>query len=202
MDETKSLQRIDTPDDGEVQYHEYSPRVIGGLILAYVLAWAPFVAGINLLEDVGALLIIGVLVTTLVLDGRGVLSLRGRIGGGRPPGCLAIGLAIVFFPFLFFWLIPYLAIAAQDTRAAQSRRALERQQRIAELEARLGLLPESAGTCPACEKPLQSGAAYCAYCGEPVTTPLRLCPACGTRTFPDASWCPSCGHPLPPIEAG
>ena len=202
MDENKTLQRTDTPDNGDVQYHEYSPRVIGGLILAYALAWAPFVAGISLLENVGVFLMLGVLVTTLVLDGRAVLSLRGRIGGGRPPGCLAIGLAIVFFPFLFFWLIPYLAIAARDTRAVQSRRALERRQRIAELEARLGLLPESADTCPTCGKPLQTGAAYCAYCGEPVTTPLRLCPKCGTQTFPDASWCPSCGHPLPPIEAG
>lgn len=202
MDENKTLQRTDTPDNGDVQYHEYSPRVIGGLILAYALAWAPFVAGISLLEDVGVFLMLGVLVTTLVLDGRAVLSLRGRIGGGRPPGCLAIGLAIVFFPFLFFWLIPYLAIAARDTRAVQSRRALERRQRIAELEARLGLPPESADTCPTCGKPLQTGAAYCAYCGEPVTTPLRLCPKCGTQTFPDASWCPSCGHPLPPIEAG
>lgn len=203
MSGTKTPQRIDTPGNGDVQYYEYSPRVIGGLIVAYVLALA--VAAIpasELLATLAGLTFLVVTVVAFVLDRRAVLTLRGRIGQWQPSGCLTVGLVVLFFPLFLFWMIPYLIVAALDTRAADARRALERQRRIAELEGRLGLLPEPAGTCPACGKPLQAGAEYCAYCGGSVTMPLRLCPTCGTRTFPDASWCPSCGRPLPPIAAG
>ncbi|MDI3339827.1 MAG: zinc ribbon domain-containing protein [Sphaerobacter sp.] len=194
--------QVEPAEDQADRYYDYSPRLIGGLIAAYVLAWLSISAGYALLEGLAILLLFAVAAATVALDGTAVLTLRGRISRKRPPGCVAIGIALMFFPLFFFWLIPYLAIAARDTHAARSRRALERQQRIAELEAKLGLLPSAAGPCPTCGKPLQAGAEFCAYCGERVATPLRLCPQCGTRTFPDASWCPSCGAPLPPPGIG
>lgn len=177
------------------EYHEYRPWVVGGLIAVYVgawltaLAWEPFAGA-------AAAILVAVIILTLVLDGSGVLTLRGRIWQERLPVAATGCIVLLFFPFLILWVIPYLIIAASDTQRASERQRLIQRQRIAQLERDLGFLPLSEGTCSSCQRPLQAGAEFCAYCGARVQAPPQVCPACHTATFPDALWCPNCGAAL------
>jgi RNA polymerase subunit RPABC4/transcription elongation factor Spt4 len=179
-------------------YHRYSLPVIGALAVAEILSWVLIGAGNDVISDIGAFLFLGVLTVAFILDGTGVVTLRGRVFTSLSRGALIV-IAVLFFAFFLFWIIPYLIIAALDTlrgvKASPDDR-LDHYERIAELEGKLGILPAAEGVCAKCHKPLQLGAEYCAYCGAPVAPALQVCPVCHARTFPDAKWCPECGTAL------
>lgn len=181
-------------------FHQYSLPVIGALGLAEILSWALIGAGNDTISGVGGLLFLSVFVVAFVLDGTGVFTLRGRVFTGLSLG-VQILLAVVFLAVFFFWIIPYLIIAALDAYRGEKRLPVDHYQRIAELEGSLGILPAAEGVCAKCHKPLQLGAEYCAYCGTPVAPALQVCPVCHARTFPDAKWCPECGAALTPDNA-
>jgi hypothetical protein len=167
--------------------------------VSLVLSWILLGTGIDAFNDIGALLLLGVIVFAFVMDGTGVLTLRGRVLTSISRGLLIV-LAIVFFGFLVIWIIPYLIIATRDAPSGNKGSANDRYERIAELEGKLGILPAAEGVCANCHKPLQLGAEYCAYCGTPVAPALQVCPVCHARTFPDAKWCPECGAALTPSD--
>jgi RNA polymerase subunit RPABC4/transcription elongation factor Spt4 len=161
--------------------------------------------GVDALNDIGALLWLGVIVFAFVMDGTGVLTLRGRVLSSVSRAVLIV-LAVVLFGFLVIWIIPYLIIAVVDAYRGRSPMTQldevdEQAKRIAKLEGSLGILPTAEGVCANCHKPLQLGAEYCAYCGTPVAPALQVCPVCHARTFPDAKWCPECGAALAPDNA-
>jgi hypothetical protein len=174
--------------------------VIGSVCAALVLSWILLGTGINAFNDLGAILLLAVVVTAFVMDGTGVLTLRGRVLTSVSRGVL-IALAIFFFGFVILWIIPYLIIAALDAFRGARESATDHYERIAALEGSLGILPAAEGVCANCHKPLQLGAEYCAYCGTPVAPALQVCPVCHARTFPDANWCPECGAALTPDNA-
>jgi RNA polymerase subunit RPABC4/transcription elongation factor Spt4 len=168
--------------------------------LAEVLSWILISAGNGTISDIGVFFFLGVLTIAFVMDGTGVVTLRGRVLTSLSRGARIV-LAIVFFAFFLFWIIPYLIIAALDAYRATKLSAGDHYERIAALEGSLGILPAAEGVCANCQKPLQLGAEYCAYCGAPVAPALQVCPVCHARTFPDARWCPECGAPLTPDNA-
>lgn len=90
----------------------------------------------------------------------------------------------------------YIVLSISDHREAQRRVPLDRELRIAEMEAELGIPPATRGNCRDCAKPLQLGAHFCAYCRTPVVPKLRICPSCAATALPDAAWCPKCGLAL------
>jgi Double zinc ribbon len=218
----------------------YHKRDLGVLVLIYGFAVALMLAQADaglaggyrddwVLANFGGLLLLAELVSVLVMDWRGVVTLRGRLKWPRlspAAGCLALLVLTVLtfglFPLIvsmmviglgilpmFFGVHPtflggiapillgvYLALSVVDYRESQRRKPLERQRRIAELEAQLGILPGTTGDCPTCSKPLQLGANYCAYCRSSVSLRPLVCPNCATTTAPDAVWCPTCGRNL------
>lgn len=90
----------------------------------------------------------------------------------------------------------YILLSVVDHRNARRLAPLDRERRIAELEAQLGIPPATRGSCRDCAKPLQLGAHYCAYCRAPVVPQPRICPSCAATALPDATWCPKCGKSL------
>jgi hypothetical protein len=179
--------------------------VIGALGLADVLSWILISAGSDVISDFGVFLFLGVLAMAFVMDGTGVVTLRGRVFTSLSRG-VRIVLAIIFFALFLVWIIPYLIIAALDAYRgheplSHASEVDEQQKRIAKLEGALGILPPEEGVCANCHKPLQLGAEYCAYCGTPVAPALQVCPVCHARTFPDAKWCPECGAALTAANA-
>jgi hypothetical protein len=151
--------------------------------------------------DMGTLLIIGVQVAVCVLDWHGFITLDGRIVWRWLRGWQRIGLGAAY---LCIVIMPgvYLGFACRDWVAAQreatQRAPLEQQRRISELEAQLGMVPQTEGECRVCHKPLQVGAEYCTYCRAPVREQARVCPACGAAALPDGQFCPKCGTALTP----
>ena len=137
----------------------------------------------------------------MVYDWRGVITLRGAVKShvmrnGRLVSTSA-GFVLLYL-FLPEIMLPiYLIRTAIDHRQAAQRKPLELKQQIAAMEAQLGILPPSQGTCRACNKPLQVGADFCQYCGVTVIERPKVCPSCATTTLPDAKWCPKCRTALP-----
>ena len=169
-------------------------------MLAYFLSWFAIGSGVTVIDDLGVIVFLGVIAVAFVMDGTGVITLRGRVVAQLPCAALVV-LAVVFFPFFILWLIPYLIVAALDARRGAVLSVSAHLENIAKLEGALGILPPAEGVCPHCHKPLQLGAEFCVYCGKPLTPALRFCPVCHARTFPDAQWCPECGAALPPVAA-
>jgi hypothetical protein len=182
------------------RYHRYRLGVVGALVLTYIVWWVMIVSGGEIIGDIGVAIFFAEIALVFVLDGTGVVTLRGRILTSLPKLAIIV-LAVVLSWLSLFWLIPYFIVAALDTRGSAAELKAERAQHIASLEGELGILPPADGVCPNCHKPLQLGAEFCAYCGTPLTPALRLCPVCHARTFPDAQWCPECGAALPPVGA-
>jgi hypothetical protein len=174
--------------------------VIGALCVAEILSWVLIGVGNDVISDIGVFFFLGALVLAFIMDGTGVVTLRGRVFTSLSRGVLIV-LAVVFFGFFLLWIIPYLIIAALDTFRGTKASAIDHYERIAALEGSLGILPAAEGVCANCHKPLQLGAEYCAYCGTPVAPALQVCPVCHARTFPDAKWCPECGAALTPGDA-
>ncbi len=172
---------------------------LGALFLATVFVMAVAESG-GWLSNLAASVFLVETLALVVLDWRGFTTLNGRIRWGRLGPSKRLGL-VVLYVFLWAILAPvYVGIALADRRGGR-RAALADRLRIAELEAELGVLPPTDGTCPKCARPLQFGASYCAYCGTPVRERPRVCPRCAATTLPDARWCPYCGAPLEPARA-
>jgi len=169
-------------------------------VLTYVVWWVMIVSRGEIIGDLGVAIFFAEIALVFVLDGTGVVTLRGRILTRLPKPVIVV-LAVVFFWLLLFWLVPYFIVAALDTRGSAAELSAERAQHIASLEGELGILPSTEGTCPNCHRPLQLGSEFCAYCGTDLTPALQVCPVCHARTFPDAQWCPECGAALPPSSA-
>jgi hypothetical protein len=150
----------------------------------------------------GPLAIIGftiyllVITKIMVVDWRGFLSMNRLLKWKSMTnkqrlivGCLFVALNVLVLGF-------YLSQAYLTYRRYKQLEPLRRRRKIAELEAELGMIPRTDGTCQKCHQPLQLGAEFCAYCGETVTPRPRICPQCYTTTLPDAGWCPACGAQL------
>ena len=177
------------------RFRSYRRPVVLLFAAAYVLGWAAIMTGGDVIGVIGLLTLISLMTLVLALDRDGVLSFRGRIPIRLT--CLAqLVLFILAVFFFYIWLIPYLVVALVDGPGVRPDPEIERQRRIAALEAELGIMPTAEGNCGNCGRPLQIGAEFCAYCGTRVAPPLQVCPNCGTRTFPDAEWCPECGTAL------
>ncbi|HLY30692.1 MAG TPA: zinc ribbon domain-containing protein [Ktedonobacterales bacterium] len=183
------------------EYHDYSwwelSSLIGVLLLG-VLLMSLDVEGAPFLLMMGA-------AYALIRDWAGFTSLRGWLNwshshGSTLPWPLVAVILWLFFPYAFLvYLARVIMQTVQSSRQRQLRAPLERQKRIAELEAQLGILPATEGACRVCQKPLQVGAAFCHSCGSPVAEFVacpQVCPNCATTTFADAHWCPKCGESL------
>mgnify|MGYP001575359872 CR=1 FL=1 len=48
-------------------------------------------------------------------------------------------------------------------------------------------------TCPACQKPVETGFVYCPHCGASLQ---KTCPSCGKLKETDWKVCPHCGTQL------
>lgn len=164
---------------------------------AYLVAndWLGSLAG------VGMLLLIAEIIFVLIYDWRGAITLRGAVKSqtmrkgklvSTAPGYV---LLYIFFPEIMLPI--YLVRTAADMHRAKEQRKLSLQHQIATMEAQLGILPPTRGTCRACHRPLQVGADFCQYCGETVVARPKICPACATTALPDARFCPKCRTPLP-----
>jgi serine/threonine protein kinase len=59
-------------------------------------------------------------------------------------------------------------------------------------------VPQPAGRCPQCQKPVEAGDQYCMHCGVQLVAEVRRCPKCGA--FPDQTdrYCIFCGESLLP----
>jgi Double zinc ribbon len=205
------------------QYRNYSKNIftvlIIGCVTSLVLFIGPFalIGSINdnasghsflvqndwlgTLSGIGLLILLVEIIGVMVYDWRGVITLRGAVKSHvMRKGKLVSTSAgfVLLYLFLPEIMLPiYLIRAAIDYRQAAQRKPLELKQQIAVMEAQLGILPPSHGTCRACNKPLQVGAEFCQYCGEPVIERPKVCPSCATTTFSDAKWCPKCRTALP-----
>lgn len=196
----------------KAQRHRYSGRVLAVLAFGYIfslillfigaaLSPAPTQNDTNLgfagvLISIGGLLFIAIPIAVLIIDWRGFVTINGWIKWRRMSvwarwvvGYFALGIWPYVLPIYFFQ-------AFQTYRYFKQQEPLERRRKIAQLEAQMGLMPHTEGTCRNCQKPLQVGAEYCAHCGAPVIEQPRICPNCATTTFPDAKWCPKCRYPL------
>ncbi len=153
------------------------------------------------LGGIGVLLLIAEAIFVMVYDWRGAVTLRGLAKSQVMRKGQMVNtkpwyvLLYIFFPEIMLPI--YLIRTAAGRRQAEEQRKLAMQQQIAVMEAQLGILPPTSGTCRACQRPLQVGAEFCQYCGVPVIERPKICPSCATTTLPDAQWCPKCGTLLP-----
>ena len=152
------------------------------------------------LGGIGALLLVAETIFVMIYDWRGVVTLRGMARsqimrkGRMVNTATRYALLYIFFPEIMLPI--YLIRAFSGRRQIEEQRRLAMQQHIAQMEAQLGILPPTSGTCRACQGPLQVGAEFCQYCGVPVIERPKVCPSCATTTLPDAKWCPKCRTPL------
>ena len=153
-------------------------------------------ATFGVLPSIGLILLFAEVVIVMVYDWRGTITIRGGMKSqtmskgkmvSTAPGCF---LLYLFFPE--FMLPIYLIRTALDLHKTKDQRRLAMQHQIATMEAQLGIIPPTNGTCRACNKPLQIGADYCQNCGAAVVEQPKVCPVCATTTLPDAQWCPKC----------
>jgi RNA polymerase subunit RPABC4/transcription elongation factor Spt4 len=151
---------------------------------------------------VGVLLYLGVYASLVALDWnrflRAIAAHRWFSGAqGQRNGCLVVFLYVVIVPYVLMFY-PFYGLFRYGRGYLNQRRRypLERQRRVAELEARLGIEPEVEGQCPNCGKALQVDAEFCSFCGTRVKPVVRVCPKCGTVALPNAEWCAKCGTAL------
>lgn len=193
-------------------YHAYGTAVLSAITGAQALGWllmfadggtqsaAQATAGttsFGLAGNLGMLLFLASCVAVAVLDWHGFVSLRGRIQWWRMSGAQKFWLVCAYIFFFEVMLAIYLVGAWIDWRRAKALEPMQRRMQTAQLEAELGIAPETAGVCKSCGKPLQVGAQFCAYCRAPVEARPKVCPMCAATALPDAQWCPKCGAPLP-----
>ncbi|HLZ23515.1 MAG TPA: DUF4236 domain-containing protein [Ktedonobacterales bacterium] len=207
------LQPATAPSQFAIPRHLYSGRVLAALSGSYAAAIVLIMSdpatntstsgsgattsSTGPLGTAGTLIWLGVLVAICILDWRGATSLNGFLKwrSMRTWQQLVVGFLLFCLSFL---LVPVYLIQAFNTyRHAKQMEPALRQQRVAQLEADLGIMPATEGVCRACGKPLQVGAEFCAYCATPVVAKPRICPVCATTTLPDAAFCPNCRAPLP-----
>lgn len=176
--------------------HQYGREMLAVLMIGYIVSTLLLFVGVG----IGLTLLIVELVGMLVMDWPGVTTLNGRIHwqGLADWQRVVLVSAYLLFPYitLGIYLFPHAIEVVQGYLPANKQAEIERKRQIAQLEAQMGILPATEGTCRKCQKPLQVGAQYCAYCREPVVEHPRICPHCATTTLPDAQWCPSCGKSL------
>ncbi len=172
------------------EVHRYSELQVIALVVGYVLAITVWLAGGGAPWTWIALLLF--LLTSafaLFADAYGVVSLRGQIPWLRLDGglrALVVALEVLASPLV----MPYYALRVIYQHVL--RLDVVSPQRVAQLEARLGMMPATVGTCRKCGRPLQVGAEFCSYCGETVIEYPRICPNCSTVCLPDAEFCPKC----------
>jgi hypothetical protein len=180
----------------------FGKAMLTALIVSYVIGAALIwldpaktgEGGGGSMTDLGTLFVLIDLVTILVLDWRGFATLRGRIDR-REDFFSRITNLCLLLAFLIISPITvgiYLVLAVRDYRRDRNQRPIDRQRRIAEMEAELGILPGMQGTCRVCGKALQIGADYCAFCGAPSVERPLICPACAATALPGATYCPEC----------
>lgn len=155
---------------------------------------------LNAVLNIGVFLFIVQALFVMAYDWRGAITLRGWTSSRAIHESLVADFKILYVILYLFFpeiMLPiYMFRVAAGRREAEAQKRLERQRYIATMEARLGILPPTSGTCRACHKPLQIGAEFCQYCGIPVVEQPKVCPACATTALPDARWCPKCGEAL------
>jgi len=185
--------------------NRFSGAVLAALIIGYIAGFV--LVGINadtytntISSNIGAMLILAVLICVLVLDWHGFTTLKDAIHWQRLSGRARFWLVCAYI-FCFEIMLPiYFVRAVIDYRQAKQRERLELPHKVARLESELGIMPATEGTCRACQKPLQVGAEFCQYCGQPVIERPRVCPSCAATALPDAKWCPKCGKALDAIS--
>lgn len=200
------------------KYRDYNKRVYLFLVIICIVSWClliiPLVIGsvnstdgstiqsgpLAIISQIGLFILIAELVSVMVYDWRGVISLRGAfkrqtMHKGKPvstaPGCF---LLYLFLPEIMLPI--YLVRVYRDSHKPKEDKQMDVRRQIAVIEAQLGILPAIEGNCRSCRKPLQLGAEFCSYCGETVIERPKVCPSCSTTTFADAKFCPSCRLPL------
>ena len=178
--------------------YQYSWWELSALFVAMALGSA--LSAITGNSNIGPLALFVVIIYTVIRDWYGVVTLRDWIHWPSLSSTTRTWIIIALFFFFPYAYIVYLVRAIIQTvqfyRQRQVRAPLERKLRVASMEAQLGMLPTTEGTCQACHKPLQAGAEFCHSCGAPVKEHPQICPKCAATTFPDARWCPMCGTPL------
>jgi hypothetical protein len=172
------------------EVRHYTELQVIALVIGYVLAatvW--FAGGAAPFTWIAALLFLLTSIFAVALDGFGVASLRGQIPWLSLDPALRrflIVLEVLGSPVI----MPYYALRVVWQYVL--RQDVASPQRVAQLEARLGMMPATVGTCRKCGRPLQVGAEFCSYCGETVIEYPRICPKCSTVCLPDAQFCPKC----------
>ena len=156
---------------------------------------------LNALVNIGVFLFIIQAIFVLIYDWHGTVTLRGwtksRAWQESQLGNFTLLYVLLYLFFPEIMLPVYLVRIALGWRQAEEQRNRARKEHIAVMEAELGILPPTSGTCRTCYKPLQAGAEFCQYCGVPVLERPKVCPACAATALPDAKWCPQCRAPLP-----
>lgn len=194
-------------------YRCYSKRelitltIVGVIsLLLFIIFVALIMSGQNTspqsswLGTIDGFLLFGEAIYIMVVDWRGALTIRGSVKTHTlHKGQLVSTAPSYFLCYLLFpeIILPmYLIHAVMDYRTDKQRQLLEKKHQIAMMEAKLGILPITQGTCRVCDKPLQVGAEFCQFCGVTVTEQPKICSACATVTLPDAKWCPKCRNIL------
>jgi hypothetical protein len=202
---------------GLAKFRYYGRKRLLALIIGYVvnlvLVILPALSGnfnttatentrdwLSAVANIGFLLFIGQAIFVMIYDWYGAVTLRGwtrsRIWQESLVGDFKILYVVLYVFFPEIMLPIYLIRIASGRRQAEAERELARKRQIAGLEAQLGIMPPTNGTCRSCHKPVQVGAEFCQYCGLPVVEHPKVCPACATTALPDAKWCPHCGASL------
>jgi hypothetical protein len=155
---------------------------------------------LNALVSTGFLLFIAEAIFVLIYDWHGAITLRGwgesQISRARLTANVQALYLILYFFLPEIMLVIYLFRIVRNWRPAKEQKRFAMKKRIALMEAQLGILPPTGGTCRVCGKRLQLGAEFCQYCREPVIERPKICPSCAQTTMPDAQWCPQCGMHL------
>lgn len=176
------------------EVRRYSRGEVTMLVIGYVLAVTVWLAGGGApFTWIAALIFALTSAFALIRDAFGVASLRGQIPWQRLGSATRTLLVIVAIATAPLYMSYY---AVRTVLQFVLRRNVVSPFRIAQLEARLGIMPATVGTCRSCGKPLQVGAEFCSYCGETVIEYPRICPKCATVCLPDAQFCPKCRTPL------
>lgn len=155
----------------------------------------------GVVASIGIAVLIAVTVVVAVCDWRGLASLNGAIKWSKLKTWQIWLLGYFYLCVSPFATPVYLVQAFNTYRQAKQAEPLQQRLHVARLEADLGIMPATEGTCPSCGKPMQVGAEFCVYCGKTLVAKPKVCPACGTTAFPDARWCPTCRTQLPDDSA-
>lgn len=148
-------------------------------------------------SSIGVLLFLGLTIVVMVIDWRGFTTLNDHIHWDRMTGGQRFWMGCLYVFFFEIMLAIYLIMACRVHWLARQTAPLQPKQRIATLDARLGILSPVEGACRVCHKPLQVGANYCSYCSAPLVEQPRICPVCATVALPDADYCSNCRASLP-----